>query len=134
MEDTIFHKILSGKIPAYKVYENDHVLAFLDNMPLAKGHTVVIPKVFGKTLLDLSPETIATLWQGVQAAAKKIQTTLMCDGFTFGVNHGEVAGQSVPYVHVHIIPRWTGDGGGSMHAIINNPPQESIEEVAALFA
>ncbi|MBT4153555.1 MAG: HIT family protein [Candidatus Magasanikbacteria bacterium] len=133
MEETIFHKILAGEIPAHKVYEDEHVLAFLDIFPLAKGHTLVVPKVFGETLLDLSAETISSLWQGVQHATKKIKEVLSPEGFTFGVNHGEVAGQSVPYVHVHIIPRWADDNGGSMHSIVKNPPSESIEEIAALF-
>lgn len=133
MQDTIFDKILRGEIPNHTVYEDDHVLAFLDIFPCAKGHTVVIPKTKAETLLDLSPEATATLFQGVQTVMKKLQDVLAPAGFNVGLNQKEVAGQSVPYIHVHIIPRYDGDGGGSMHSIVKQPGEMKVEEVAKMF-
>ncbi|MBI2591597.1 MAG: HIT family protein, partial [Candidatus Brennerbacteria bacterium] len=51
------------------------------------------------------------------------------DGFTIGINHGEASGQAVDHLHIHIIPRWKNDGGGSIHGVVNNPPKESLEEI-----
>lgn len=133
MTDTIFDKMLRGEIPNHTVYEDEHVLAFLDIFPLSKGHTVVIPKVKAETLLDLPQEATGTLFEGVQIVTKKLQEVLHPDGFTIGLNQKEVAGQSVPYIHVHVIPRYDGDGGGSLHSVVKQPGDMKVEEVAALF-
>ncbi|PIR04231.1 MAG: HIT family hydrolase [Candidatus Magasanikbacteria bacterium CG11_big_fil_rev_8_21_14_0_20_39_34] len=133
MTDTIFDKILSGEIPNYTVYEDENVLAFLDIFPLSKGHTVVIPKKGSTSLLDYSDEDLMGLLPGVKQAMAKIKAVLQPDGFNIGINDGPVAGQSVPYLHVHIIPRWENDGGGSLHSIVKNPSDVPLEDLALLF-
>lgn len=134
MQDCIFCNIVSGEIPNHTVYEDTHALAFLDIQPHAKGHTVVIPKVHAETLFDLDEELLRFLLPAVQHTTERINSTLHPDGYTIGWNHGEAGGQAVPHVHVHIMPRWHGDGGGNMHSVIENAGDMSVEEVAKLFA
>ena len=131
MED-IFTKIVSGEIPCHKVYENEDCLAFLDVKPHSKGHTLVIPKSAGVSAFDFNDEILAKLMIAVKKTMKILQNKLNPDGFNVGWNDGVAAGQVVPRLHIHIFPRYNGDGGGSMHSIINNP-QSSAEEVAKLF-
>lgn len=131
--ETIFHKILAGDIPNYTVYEDEHVLAFLDIAPRAKGHTLVIPKVFAETLLDLPDDALAGYLSGIKRAQERIAAVLDPDGFSIGWNMGTAAGQAVPYIHCHIMPRWEGDGGGNMHTIINAPGGD-VTDIAALFS
>jgi len=133
MQECIFCKIVRGDIPNYTVYEDNHVLAFLDINPCAKGHTVVIPKVHSETLFDLNEDIIGNVFIAVKKVLEKIDIKLSPDGFNFGWNHGEAGGQSVPHLHVHVIPRWNNDGGGSMHSIVNKPGEQSVQEIAKFF-
>ena len=132
-DNCVFCKIIKGEIPCHKVYEDESTLAFLDINPHAKGHTVVIPKNHGKTMFDIDPMDSIGLIGGVNATMKLIFEKLKPEGFNVGWNHNEVAGQVVPHLHVHIMPRYSGDGGGSMHSIISNPGDISVEEIAKLF-
>lgn len=129
----IFCKIIKGEIPNYTVYEDDAVLAFLDIAPRAKGHTVVIPKKHAKRLADLAEEDTTALLPAVKRVVAKIEEVLQPDGYNMGWNDGEVGGQVVPHLHIHIMPRWEGDGGGNMHSIIDNPGDVSVEELSKLF-
>lgn len=133
MENCIFCKIIKGEIPCYKVYEDKEVLTFLDVKPHAKGHTVVIPKEHVVTIFDLSEEKSNTLMMGVRKTLWRIQEVLHPDGFNIGWNHNTAGGQVVPHLHIHILPRYTEDGGGSMHSIVKNPGEENVEEVAKKF-
>ena len=132
--DCIFCKIIKGEIPNYTVYEDEHVLAFLDINPHAKGHTVVIPKVHAETFLDLNEELLEHLFIGVKKTMEKINNVLNPDGFNVGWNEKPAAGQVVPHLHVHIMPRYEGDEGGSMHSVINNSGDSSVEELSKLFS
>ena len=131
--DCLFCKIVSKEIPNYTVYEDENVLAFLDIHPCAKGHTVVVPK---KHFADLS-EMSAVDWQamsgGLANVFSKIQKVLSPDGVNLGINNGKAAGQAVGHAHWHLIPRWNGDGGGSMHSIIRSGDGINVQEVAKLF-
>jgi histidine triad (HIT) family protein len=133
MSECIFCKIVKGETPNYTVYEDENVLAFLDIYPHAKGHAVVIPKIHAETYFDLNEELLGKFSLGVKRAMEKIEKTLQPDGFNVGWNQDEVAGQVVPHLHVHIIPRYKGDSGGSMHSIIKNPGEVSVEELAKFF-
>ena len=133
MQDCIFCKIIKGEIPNYRVYEDNKVLAFLDINPHAKGHTVVIPKVHAETLLDLNEELIGPLFKGVKITQEKLDQVLQPEGYNLGINHGEMAGQAIPHLHIHILPRYLGDGGGNIHSIVNNPGSKSVEELFKLF-
>lgn len=129
--DCIFCKIVAKEIPNYTVYEDANVLAFLDIFPHAVGHTVVIPKIHYHDLVELSDEQIAPLFFAVKKVQEKLSDKLNPEGFTVGWNHGEAGGQAVPHLHIHVLPRWNSDGGGSIHSInkkLANP------DVKAVFA
>ena len=103
-DQNIFARILRGELPAIKVDEDDQVLAFMDIMPQAEGHTLVIPKTPAVTLLDLAPEAAAYTIQIVQKVAQAIETALGAQGIVLMQLSGASAGQTVPHVHFHLIP------------------------------
>lgn len=115
MSDCIFCKIVNGDIPASKVFENEHVLAFLDISQVTKGHTLVIPKVHKENLYELTPDMASKLYEVVPAIANAIKTEFNPIGLNSINNNGEHAGQSVFHFHLHLIPRYgKGDGFGAV--------------------
>ena len=133
MEETIFDKIIRGDVPCFKVYEDDNSLAFLDIQPHAKGHTLVIPKSSGETVFEYSDDVLKALMVAVKKSMEILQEKLQPTGFNVGWNHKMAGGQVVPYLHVHILPRYKDDDGGSVHSIVNEPGDMDVEEVAKLF-
>src|SRR3989339_1789203 len=129
MSDCIFCKIIVGEIPNYTIYEDDFALAFLDITPRTKGHTLVIPKVHAENLLELDEKYAEKLLVTVKKTQEKLNDVLKPDGYNVGWNHGKAGVQLVPHLHIHIMPRYNNDGGANMHAIVNNPGDESAEEV-----
>ena len=103
-DQNIFARILRGELPAIKIYEDDQVLAFMDIMPQAEGHTLVIPKTPAVTLLDLPADAAAYTIQIVQKIARAIESALDVKGIVLMQLSGEAAGQTVPHVHFHLIP------------------------------
>lgn len=132
MNECIFCRIIKGDVPNYTVYEDENMLAFLDIFPHAKGHTVVIPKRHVETYFDLSEGELAKLSTGVKKAMEKIQTVLQPDGFNVGWNQKPAGGQVIPHLHIHIFPRYEGDGGGSMHSITKKW-EGDVGEIAKKF-
>ena len=106
----IFCKIINNEIPCYKVYEDDKVLAFLDIKPLNPGHTLVIPKKHYSDLGEINDEDLIALIQAVKKVGELIKEKLGVGGYNVSENNGAVAGQEVPHLHFHVIPRQTGDG------------------------
>jgi histidine triad (HIT) family protein len=121
--------MLRKEIPSHIVYEDGHSLAFLDINPRSPGHTVIIPKFHAPTLADLPEEEVGPLFLSVRKMAMLLKDKLSADGLTFGINQGEVSGQTVQHLHVHIMPRFEGDGGGSIHSVVDNPPELSLQEM-----
>lgn len=109
MTDCIFCKIASGEIPSKKIYEDQKFIAFLDVNPRANGHVLVIPKKHATTLNELPKADAGPIFQIVQHIAKTIQERLDAKGYNIGSNNGEAAGQAVPHLHIHIIPRYDTD-------------------------
>lgn len=103
-DQNIFARILRGELPAIKIYEDDQVLAFMDIMPQADGHALVIPKTPAVTLMDLPADAAAYTIQIVQKIAKAIETALDAKGIVLMQLSGVAAGQTVPHVHFHLIP------------------------------
>ena len=132
-DECIFCKIIKGEVPNHTVYEDGDVLAFLDIFPHAKGHTVVIPKKHIERIEELDANSAGALLPAIKKATKKIDEVLRPDGYNIGWNDGKAAGQVVPHLHIHIMPRWENDGGGSMHSIINQPGKETVESISKLF-
>lgn len=131
LKECLFCSIQEGKIPSHIIYTNDHVVAFLDIHPLSAGHAIIITRVHSETILDLPDPAMAPFLKGVKAVTLLLQKALAPDGFTMGINHGKVSGQSVNHLHFHIIPRWNNDKGGSLHSVVHNPPKETLEEIAS---
>ena len=104
----IFAKILRGEIPSVKVYEDDKTLAFMDVMPEADGHVLVIPREGAENILDLSPQGMAAMMDTVQKLARAVDKALAPDGILLKQYNRAAAGQSVFHVHFHIVPRWEG--------------------------
>ena len=133
MENCIFCKIIKKEIPYQEIYQDDNFLAFLDIRPHVKGHTILIPKLHGETVFDFDDSLCEKIIPTTKKVMKLVKEKLNCDGFNVGWNHGTFAGQVVPHLHLHIMPRYDGDGGGSMHSIITNPGDLNVEEVYKLF-
>jgi histidine triad (HIT) family protein len=115
MSDCIFCKIVNGDIPSHKVFENDHVLAFLDISQVTKGHTLVIPKVHKENVFELTPEIARNLYEVVPSIANALKSTFEPIGLNTVNNNGAEAGQSVFHFHLHLIPRYgKGDGFGAV--------------------
>jgi histidine triad (HIT) family protein len=106
----IFAKILRGEIPCVKVYEDDKTLAFMDVMPEADGHVLVVPRESAENILDLSAEGMAAMMATTQKIARAVDKALSPDGILLKQYNRAPAGQSVFHVHFHIVPRWEGVG------------------------
>lgn len=114
---------------ALVIDEDASTIAFLDVFPRAAGHTVVIPKVHHETIAELSEEELAALFRAARSAVNLLKRALHPDGFTIGINQGKAAGQAVPHLHVHVLPRFENDGGGSVHSVVNAPSGEPLAEL-----
>ncbi len=110
MQDCIFCKIVAGDIPACKIYEDEHTLAFMDIGPLVKGHTLVIPKTHYDPLSETPTEILTACMQTVQRVMQAQQKALSAVGVNLHQANGAAAGQVVPHLHFHIIPRFADDG------------------------
>jgi histidine triad (HIT) family protein len=106
--NNIFAKILRGEFPCYKVYEDDHVLAFLDIMPRTPGHTLVIPKAPARNILDISPEDFAHVARGSHKIARAAMQAFNADGITIQQFSEAAGGQVVFHLHMHVMPRHDG--------------------------
>jgi histidine triad (HIT) family protein len=102
---TIFQKIIAGEIPCHRIYEDDHVLAFLDVAPLSPGHTLVVPKETVASLHELSATSAAALGEALVKVAKAVVQVTGTTAYNILQNNGEVAHQAVFHVHFHIIPK-----------------------------
>ncbi|MEP9398431.1 HIT family protein [Mesorhizobium sp. KR2-14] len=108
-DDTnVFAKILRGELPAHKVYEDEHAIAFMDLMPQGTGHTLVVPKAPSRNLLDADPATFGPLMAAVQKIARAAKRAFEADGVTVMQFNEPAAGQTVFHLHVHILPRFEG--------------------------
>jgi histidine triad (HIT) family protein len=106
--DNIFARILRGELPCHKVYEDDKTLAFLDIMPRAPGHTLVLPKSAARNILDVDPEDLAHVIKVVQRIARVSTDVFGADGITVQQFNESAGGQVVFHLHVHVIPRKAG--------------------------
>ena len=125
----IFCRIVAGEIPAEVVLREPDVVAFLDIQPLADGHVVVIPRAHVASLEELEPAAAEALFRAVVRLAGPVREALGAAGTTIGVNNGEATGQTIPHVHVHIVPRREGDGAGSVHTIFPRGARRPLGEV-----
>ena len=123
--NNVFAKILRGEFSAYKVYEDDRTLAFLDIMPQAPGHTLVVPKSAARNILDVDPDDLAYLIKIAQKIATTTKSVFAADGVNVFQFNEPAAGQTVFHLHFHIIPRKDG---------VPLKPPASIKEDASVLA
>ena len=128
-EDCIFCGIVAGEIPGRTVYEDEDVLAFLDANPLAPGHTLVIPKTHHERLNDMDDGLAGSVLGTLNALVPVVEDAVDAPATTVAFNNGPEAGQEVPHVHGHIVPRFDGDGGGPIHTVAGDRPDLSEDEL-----
>jgi len=122
--DNIFGKILRGEIPAHKVYEDEHSVAFMDVMPQGEGHTLVIPKAPSRGLLDAEPQTLGAVIGTVQRVGRAVKAAFKADGLTLFQYNEPAGGQTVFHLHFHLVPRHDGvplkrhEGGMADNAVL----------------
>ncbi|HFU4000905.1 TPA: HIT family protein [Streptococcus suis] len=130
MSDCIFCKIVAGEIPASKVYEDDHVLAFLDITQVTKGHTLVIPKKHYRNVLDMDAEVAGQVFSVVPALARQLKEKLAASGLNIVNNNEEVAGQTVFHTHIHLLPRFDKNDGLDIQFTTNEPDFPALASLA----
>jgi histidine triad (HIT) family protein len=134
MKSCIFCQIINGKAEASKVYEDDVSLAFMDIQPVNPGHVLIVPKEHFIDLTDLPADIGAHLFQVAQRISLSMpKTGVKCEGIDLFLAHGEAAGQEVFHVHLHIIPRFGGDGFGFRFSpnYVNLPERSELDRIAA---
>jgi len=129
-KSNIFAKILRGEIPSIKVYEDAHTLAFMDIMPVSKGHTLVIPKSDAENIFDLDAAAAGPLLLATQKVARAVKAAVQAPGVMIAQLNGPAAGQTIFHIHFHIIPRWKEDL--SLHGRAQADMKE-LEETAKLI-
>lgn len=132
---TLFESILSGQIPSHCVAQGESWYAFLDIFPRREGHTLVIPRKPAQRLSELSPDELSGLMEGITVVQQRLGAHFSTTDFTICLHDGPLAGQEVPHVHFHVIPRNKGDGGGTLMSMwpktINaEPNHESLASLA----
>jgi len=135
MPDCIFCKIVRGELPSIKVYEDEGTLAILTLEPVNAGHTLVIPKEHAANVFDASPELWGTVQEAVRKVAHAVEKGMSADGVNITQNNREHAGQTVDHIHVHIIPRFKGDGVQLMphHKRTEEEGEPIAEKIRAAF-
>lgn len=128
----VFCRITADEAPSRTVYRDDDVVAFLDANPLAPGHTLVIPEAHHERLSDLRPALARDLFGTAHALIDPVQAAVEADGVTVAVNDGRAAGQEVPHVHCHLVPRFDDDDGGPIHAAMGRRPRLNEDELDAI--
>ena len=127
----IFCRIVKSEIPAEVVAREPEVTAFLDVQPLADGHVLVVPRAHAACIEDLEPAAADALFRAVVRLAGPVREALGAAGTTIGINNGDATGQTIPHVHVHIVPRWESDGAGSVHTIFPRNVKRKLPDVGA---
>jgi histidine triad (HIT) family protein len=110
MTDCLFCRIVNGEIPSFRIYEDDAVIAFLDIKPVNPGHVLVVPKKHSDGFHDADPETLKRLIVAAQKVANGVATAMGTTGFNLEENNGAIAGQVIPHLHLHVVPRRADDG------------------------
>jgi histidine triad (HIT) family protein len=137
MADCVFCMIRDGKIPSAKVYDDARTLAFMDINPLTRGHCLVATKAHAATLYDAEVEDLKAAIATAKKVAGALKKALSPDGLNVLQANGAAAFQSVPHFHLHLIPRWTGDGKGFDWKVVPGSREEimgTADRIRAMFA
>lgn len=109
-DDCIFCKIVSGSVPATRIFEDDRAIAFMDISPLNKGHLLVLPKEHFENIFDIDADLYGHLMSIICRLAKAVKAAVKPEGMNVLQLNGKAGNQVVPHLHIHIVPRWSGDG------------------------
>ena len=131
-EECIFCKIALKKIKTNIIIENDKAMAFLDAFPLSKGHTLVIPKAHYSKIQELDENSSQSIFNLVWKISNPIEKATGVNSSTIAIHNGKEAGQEIPHVHIHVIPRQRGDGAGPVHSMFRNKPDVNSFDMASL--
>jgi histidine triad (HIT) family protein len=126
----LFCRIAAREVPAELVYEDPAAVAFLDVHPAARGHVLVVPRTHAETLLELEDPAVGDLFRAVKAVQRMVKAALRPLAFNLGWNHGRAAGQHVPHLHVHVLPRYA-DGGRGIQLLGQGGERGELAAVAA---
>jgi histidine triad (HIT) family protein len=128
----IFCKIIAGEIPAKVIMQNEKAMALLDAFPLAAGHSLVIPKSHYAKVQEMSEQDAKALFEIVWKLVGAVETGSEVSASTIAIHNGSEAGQEVPHVHAHIVPRKRGDGAGAIHSMFKIKPKLSPQDMDSL--
>jgi histidine triad (HIT) family protein len=130
LSDCIFCGIEQGHVEGSRVFADERVIAFLDIQPITPGHTLVVPRAHGASLAEITPEDGAAMFRGAMVVAEALRRSgLRCEGVNLFLADGEAAGQDVFHVHLHVLPRYEGDGFG-----LRLPPDYRVRDRSELDA
>ncbi len=129
--DCIFCKISAGEIPTKIITETQHTIAFLDAFPLTKGHTLVIPKNHHEKIQDMSSNENSDLFSTVHKVISKVDK--LTGATLVAIHNGKQAGQEIPHVHVHLVPRSENDSGGPIHCLFDSTLNVSDSELNNIY-
>jgi len=130
--DCIFCKIVSGEIPSKIIAESEKSIAFLDAFPLAQGHTLVIPKNHHSKIQEMSSDENADLFGTVHKVIAKVDS--LTGATLIAIHNGREAGQEIPHVHVHLVPRQSGDSAGPIHSMFRSTLKLSDDELSEIYS
>ena len=128
----VFCKIIAGEIPAKVIMQNEKAMALLDAFPLAPGHSLVIPKSHYAKVQEMSEQDAKALFEIVWKLVGAVETGSEVNASTIAIHNGSEAGQEVPHVHAHIVPRKRGDGAGAIHSMFKIKPKLSPQDMDSL--
>ena len=128
----VFCKIIAGEIPAKVIMQNEKAMALLDAFPLAAGHSLVIPKSHYAKVQQMSEQDAMAMFEIVWKLIGAVETGSQVNASTIAIHNGSEAGQEVPHVHAHIVPRKRGDGAGPIHSMFKIKPKLSPQEMDSL--
>jgi histidine triad (HIT) family protein len=128
----VFCKIIAGKIPARVIMENEKAMALLDAFPLAAGHTLVIPKLHYAKLQEMSEQDAMAVFEILWKVASAVEAGSQVNASTIAIHNGSEAGQEIPHMHAHIVPRKRDDGAGPIHSMFKIRPKLSPQQIDSL--
>ena len=128
----VFCKIIAGKIPTRVIMENEKAMALLDAFPLAAGHTLIIPKLHYAKVQEMSIEDARAVFEIIWKVTSAVEEGSQVNASTIAIHNGSEAGQEVPHVHAHIVPRRRDDGAGAIHSMFKTRPKLSPQEMESL--
>jgi histidine triad (HIT) family protein len=132
-KNCIFCKIVDGNISARIISQNDKAVAFLDAFPLSVGHTLIIPKRHYSKVQDMNREFSFAIFDLLRAVTPAVEEATGVKASTIAIHNGLEAGQEILHVHIHIIPRISGDGAGPVHSMFKNRPKISSEKMDSML-